>query len=64
MILGTRDEKFLHRGSAERVLHLGSMDDCANPLLGIEHHNDSDSVEAWRSSKIMEVWNEYYTVET
>ena len=50
MILGTRDEKFLHRGSAERVLHLGSMDDCANPLLGIEHHNDSDSVEAWRSS--------------
>ena len=28
----TREEKFLHRESIE---------DCANPLLGIEHHNDS-----------------------
>ena len=63
MILGTRDEKFLHRGSAERVLHLGSMDDCANPLLGIEHHNDSNSVEAWRSSYAMEVCKRFYTVE-
>ena len=46
MIPGTRDKKFLHRGNAEMVLHRGSMDDCANLLLGIEHHNDSYVVEA------------------
>ena len=32
-------EKFLHHGSVERVLYRGSMDNCADPLLGIEHHN-------------------------
>ena len=37
----TREEKFLHCGSVERVLYCGSMDDYADPLLGIKHHNDS-----------------------
>jgi len=48
-------EKFLHRGSAERVLYHGSMDDCADPLFDIEHHNDAYAVEAWRSSYTVEV---------
>ena len=39
-------EKFLHHGSMERVLYRGSMDDYADSLLGIEHHNDSYVVEA------------------
>ena len=47
MIPGTRDEKFLNRGSAERFLYHRCMDDCADPLLGIEHHNDSYAVEVW-----------------
>ena len=47
--------KFLHRGGLERVLHRRSMDDCANLLLGIEHHNDSYAVKAWRSSYTAEV---------
>ena len=34
-------EKFLHRRSVERVLYLGSMDDCTDPLLGIKYQNDS-----------------------
>ena len=63
MILGNRDEKFLHRGSAERVLYRRSMDDCANPLFDIEHHKDPYAMKAWRSSYTMEVWNESYTVE-
>ena len=46
MIPRTGDEKFLHRGSAERVRHCGSIYDCDNPLLGIEHHNNSYTVEA------------------
>ena len=41
MIPRKRKEKFLHCGSVERVLRLGSIEDCANPLLGIKHHNDS-----------------------
>ena len=41
MIPGTRDEKFLNRGSAERFLYRGCMDDCADLLLGIKNHNDS-----------------------
>ena len=32
--------KFLHRGSVARVLHCGSIEDCANLLLGIKHHNE------------------------
>ena len=32
------------------------MDDCADSLLGIEHHNDSYAVEAWRSFYNMELW--------
>ena len=32
-------EKFLHSGSVERVLYRGSMDNRADPLLGIKHHN-------------------------
>ena len=55
--------KFLHRGNVERVLHHGSMDDCANPLLGIKHHNDSCTVEAWRSPYTVEVWKGSYTME-
>ena len=42
----TREEKFLHCGSVEKVLYCGSMDDCADPVLGIEHHNNSYVVEA------------------
>nr|POF09732.1 hypothetical protein CFP56_21371 [Quercus suber] len=56
-------EKFLHYGSVERVLYSGSMDDCANPLLGIKHHNDSYPVVVWRSSYTMEVWKRSYIVE-
>ena len=41
MIVRKRYEKCLHHGSAENVLYQGSMDDFANPLLCIEHHNDS-----------------------
>ena len=37
----TREEKFLSRGSVERVLYHGSIDDCADLLLGIKNHNDS-----------------------
>ena len=40
----------------ERVLCRGSMDDFADPFLGIEHHKDSYIVEAWRSSCKVEVW--------
>ena len=32
-------EKFLHRGSVERVLYHESMDDCTDLLLVIKHHN-------------------------
>ena len=32
------------------------MDDCADPLLGTKHHNDSNAVEAWRGSYNAEVW--------
>ena len=41
MIPRTRDEKFLHRGSVEKVLRHESVEDCADPLLGIKDHNDS-----------------------
>ena len=34
-------EKFLHCGCVERVLYRGSMDDYADPLLGIKYPNDS-----------------------
>ena len=56
-------EKFLHRGSAERVLYRGSLDDYVDLLLGIEHHNDSYAVEVWRSSYTVEVQKGSYTVE-
>ena len=62
MILRTRDVKFLHRGSAENVLYHVSMDDCAGPLLGIKHHNDSYTV-AWGCSYTVEVLKRSYTVE-
>ena len=32
-------EKFLHCGGVERVLYRGSIEDCADLLLGIKHHN-------------------------
>nr|POE61486.1 hypothetical protein CFP56_61610 [Quercus suber] len=35
----TREEKFLHCGNVGKVLHCGSIEDYADPLLGIEHHN-------------------------
>jgi len=41
MIPRTREVKFLHRGSVERVLHHGSIEDCVDPLLSIKHQNDS-----------------------
>ena len=56
-------EKFLPRGSAERVLYRGSLDDYVDLLLGIEHHNDSYAVEVWRSSYTVEVRKGSYTVE-
>ena len=56
-------EKFLHHGSVERVLYHGNMDDCADSLLGVKHHNDSYVVVVRRSSYTMEVWKGSYTVE-
>ena len=47
----------------EMVLCRGSMDDCADLLLGIEHHNDSYVVVAWGSSYIVEVQKGSYNVE-
>ena len=44
--LRTREEKFLHHESVERVLYHGSIEDYADPLSGIKHHNDSYIVEA------------------
>ena len=41
MIPSTREEKFLHCGCMERVPHRGGIKYCADPLLGIRHHNDS-----------------------
>ena len=55
MIPGRRDKKLVHRGTAKRFLFFGSMDDCANPLLGIDHHNDFNAVEAWKSSYTVEM---------
>ena len=60
----TRKDKFLHRGSVEKVLHCGSMDDCADLLFGIEHHNrlleqerrSFNTVEVWKWSYAMEAW--------
>ena len=39
----TREEKFLHHGSVEKILYRGSIEDCADLLLGIKHHNDSSN---------------------
>ncbi|KAF3974108.1 hypothetical protein CMV_002534 [Castanea mollissima] len=39
MIPRTREEKFLHRGSVERILRCGSIEGCADLLLGIKYHN-------------------------
>lgn len=41
MITRTREGKFLHRESVERVLHHGSIEDYADPLMCMKHHNDS-----------------------
>ena len=41
MIPRTREEKFLHYGNVVRVQSHGSIEDCADPLSGIKHHNDS-----------------------
>nr|POE76419.1 hypothetical protein CFP56_19866 [Quercus suber] len=45
------------------VLYRGSMDDCADPLLGIKHHNIIYAMEVWRSSYVMEVWKGYNVME-
>ena len=63
MIPGRRDKKFLHRGTAKRFLFFESMDDYANSLLGIDHHNNYNAVEAWRSSYTVEMWRRSYVVE-
>ena len=55
--------KFLHRGSVEKVQHHGRVEDCAYRLLGIEHHNDSFTLEVGRSSYTVEVWRGSYAVE-
>ena len=56
MIPRTREEKFLHRGSVERVLHRGSIEDYVDLLLGIKHHNNSqkkrgDVPTLWKCGK-------------
>ena len=43
MIPRTGEEKFLHRESVGRLLYNGSIEDCADPLLGIKHYNDSSN---------------------
>ena len=63
MILLRGDKKFLHRGTVKRFLFFGSMDDFVNPLLGIDHHNDYNAVEAWRSSYTVEMWRGSYVVK-
>ena len=56
-------EKFLYCGSVERVPYLGSMDNYADPLLGIKLHNDSYAVVVWRSSYTVQMWKGSYTLE-
>ena len=41
MILRKKEEKFLNRVSVERVLRHGSIEDCADTVLVINHQNDS-----------------------
>ena len=41
MIPRTKEEKFQHNRSVERVHHRGSIEDYFDPLLGIKHHNES-----------------------
>ena len=40
--------KFQYRGNVEKVLLRGRVEECAYPWLGIEHHNDSYAMEAWK----------------
>ena len=50
-------EKFLYCGDVERALYLGSMDGCADLLLGIKHHNRflcRDSLEKFLHRGYME----------
>ena len=47
----------------ERVQRHESIEDCADLLLGIEHHNESYAVEAGRNSYNMVVWKGSYAVE-
>ena len=54
---------FLHYGSVEGLLYRGIIEDCADPLLDIEHRNDSYAVEVWQSSYTVEVWKRSYTAE-
>ena len=35
MISRTREEKYLHRGSVDRVIRSGNINDCVDPLLVI-----------------------------
>ena len=56
-------QQFLRHGSVERVLQRVTIEDCADLLLGIEHHNESYAVEAGRNSYNMVVWKGSYAVE-
>ena len=58
----TREEKFLHHGSVEKILYRGSIEDCADLLLGIKHHNDSYIMVVWRSSYTVEVWKRSFII--
>ena len=44
MIPRTREEKVLHRGSVERVLHYRSIEYCVDLLLGFKDHNESSKM--------------------
>ena len=61
MISRIREQKFLYRGSVERVLCHGSIEDCADPLLCINHHNDSQDKRG--EVPTLKVWKVSYDVE-
>ena len=61
MIPSTQEEKFLNRGSVGRVLCHGSIEDCADLLLGIKHliiprtrEEKFHTVQVWRGSNALE----------
>ena len=56
------EEKFLHRGSVERVRHYRSKEDCADPSLGFKDHNDSSKMgevlTPWKCGKGPTLWKQ------